>query len=200
MMQQLVAALLSLEALAVVLALAYLLLAARQNLWCWLCALLSSLLYMYLMWQSRLYMETALNGFYAVMAIIGWQQWVRGGVDHHGVNIISFSWRQHLLCLLLTLVLALANGYLMQRYTAAAWPFVDSFITWGSVLTTFLVIRKVLENWLYWILLDGIAMFVYIERGLYLTALLFMAYVVIVIFGYFKWRRQYLQMNAAALT
>jgi nicotinamide mononucleotide transporter len=77
---------------------------------------------------------------------------------------------------------------------------VDSFITWGSVLTTFLVIRKVLENWLYWVLLDGIAVFVYIERGLYLTALLFVAYVVIVIFGYFKWRGQYLRMATAALT
>lgn len=190
----------SLEAFAVVLALAYLLLAARQNLWCWLCALASSLIYMFLMWQAQLFMEIALNAFYAVMAVVGWQQWVRGGAEHHGVRIISFTWRQHLVCLALTLVLAFANGYLMQRYTSAAWPFVDSFITWGSVLTTFLVVRKVLENWLYWVLLDGIALYVYIDRGLYLTALLFAGYVVIVIFGYFKWRRQYLQMNAAALT
>jgi nicotinamide mononucleotide transporter len=193
---QLLAALWSLETLGVVLALAYLLLAARQNLWCWLCALLSSLLYMYLMWQSKLYMETALNGFYAVMAIVGWQQWLRGGVEHHGVNIVSLSWRQHLLCLALTLLLATVNGVLMQRYTAAAWPFVDSFIAWGSVLTTFLVVRKVLENWRYWVLLDGIAVLVYLVRGLYLTALLFMAYVVIVIFGYCNWRRQYLQLQS----
>lgn len=199
-MQQLQEALMSLEAVAVVLALAYLLLAARQNLWCWFCALLSSLLYMWLMWQAQLYMETLLNGFYAVMALVGLQQWLRGGAEHKGVSIISFTWRQHLACLALTLLLAGANGWLMQRYTAAAWPFVDSFITWGSVLTTFLVIRKVLENWLYWVLLDGIAVLVYIERGLYLTALLFVAYVVIVIFGYFKWRREYRQLSAAGST
>jgi nicotinamide mononucleotide transporter len=79
----------------------------------------------------------------------------------------------------------------MQRYTDAAWPFVDSFITWGSVITTFLVVRKVLENWLYWLLLDGIAVVVYVERGLYLTALLFVGYVVIVVFGFLQWRREY---------
>ena len=79
----------------------------------------------------------------------------------------------------------------MQRYTAAAWPFVDAFISWGSVITTFLVVRKVLENWLYWILLDGIALVVYVDRGLYLTALLFAGYVVIVVFGYLRWRREY---------
>jgi nicotinamide mononucleotide transporter len=196
-MQEILASLRPLEVVGVASALAYLLLAARQSLWCWLCALVSSLIYMYLMWQSQLFMETALNFFYAVMAIIGWQQWVRGGEKHEGVAIISFSWRQHLLCLAFTLLLTFANGWLMQRYTAAAWPFVDSFITWGSVLTTFLVVRKVLENWLYWVLLDGIAVFVYIDRGLYLTALLFMAYVVIVILGYFNWRRQYLQLQAA---
>ena len=196
-MQALLQSALSLEGLAVVLALAYLLLAARESLWCWVCALLSSLLYMWLMWQSRLYMETALNGFYAVMAFAGLQQWMRGGSNGQGVAIVSLRPVHHAACVALTLLLALANGALMQRFTDAAWPFVDSFITWGSVLTTFLVVRKVLENWLYWIVLDGIAIVVYIERGLWLTALLFAAYVVIVVFGYLRWRTLYLTQRAA---
>jgi nicotinamide mononucleotide transporter len=81
----------------------------------------------------------------------------------------------------------------MQTWTTAAYPFVDAFITWGSVITTVLVIRKVLENWLYWVLFDGVAIFVYINRGLYMTAVLFALYVVIVIFGYLRWRREYLK-------
>lgn len=190
-MQALLQSALSLEGLAVVLALGYLLLAARQSLWCWACALLSSLIYMWLMWQSRLYMETALNAFYAVMAVVGLQQWRRGGSDSRGVAIVSLRPWQHVAYLVLTLVLALANGALMQRFTDAAWPFVDAFITWGSVLTTFLVVRKVLENWLYWIVLDGIAIVVYVERELWMTALLFAAYVVIVVFGYVRWRAEY---------
>jgi nicotinamide mononucleotide transporter len=180
---------LSLEGVAVVLALAYLLLAARENLWCWACALLSSLLYMWLMWQAHLYMETALNAFYAVMAFVGWQQWRRGGDSQSALAITQLRLWQHGFYLVLTVILAVANGYVMQRFTNAAWPFVDSFITWGSVVTTFLVVRKVLDNWLYWIVIDGIAALVYVDRGLYLTALLYAGYVVIVVFGYFEWRK-----------
>jgi nicotinamide mononucleotide transporter len=195
-----VRAVLTIESLAMVLALAYLLLAARESMWCWWCALASSLLYVSVFLKANLYTETALNVFYAVMAVVGWWQW-RQGTGHKSVNndtsdnsiraIISFGPRHHAACLALTLVLALANGYVMQRYTTAAWPFVDAFISWGSVITTFLVVRKVLENWMYWIVLDGIAIVVYLDRGLYLTALLFAAYVVIAVFGYLRWLREY---------
>ena len=64
------------------------------------------------------------------------------------------------------------------------------------MITTFLVVRKVLENWLYWIVIDGLALFVYIERGLYMTALLFALYLVIVVFGYLKWRQEYRAYSA----
>ncbi len=74
----------------------------------------------------------------------------------------------------------------------------DAFTTWGAVLTTFMVARKVIENWLYWIVIDGVSVFLYIDRGLYLTAALFVAYVVIVVFGYFNWRRQEQALYAAA--
>ena len=79
----------------------------------------------------------------------------------------------------------------MQRWTSAAWPFVDAFIAWSSVITTFMVVRKVLENWLYWVVIDGLGVVVYFDRELYLTAGLFALYVVIVVFGYFKWLKLY---------
>ena len=183
------------EPLAVVLALAYLLLAARESLWCWYCAFVSSALYMFIFWDARLLMEVALNGFYIVMAVLGWWRWRRGGAQRTSPPIVSLVWWQHVALLGAMLLLAALNGWVMQRYTDAAWPFVDSFITWGAVLNTVLVIRKVLENWLYWILLDGLAIVVYLDRELYLTALLFALYVVIVVFGYIRWLRQYHQAS-----
>jgi nicotinamide mononucleotide transporter len=186
-----------LEALAVVLALAYLLLAARENILCWYCAFVSSALYTVIFWDVSLLMEVALNLFYVVMAVVGWQQWRRGGQEHAGVRIVSLLWWQHLVLLALMLTLALGNGWVMHTYTEAAWPFVDAFIAWGCVINTVLVVRKVLENWLYWLLLDGLALVVYLERGLYLTALLFALYLVIVVFGYLRWRREYLAVGAA---
>jgi nicotinamide mononucleotide transporter len=79
----------------------------------------------------------------------------------------------------------------MHQYTSAAWPFVDSFTAWASVISTVLVIRKVLENWLYWLVIDSISLYLYIDRGLYLTALLFAGYLVICVFGYLRWRKVY---------
>jgi len=70
-------------------------------------------------------------------------------------------------------------------------PFLDSFTTWGSILTTWMVARKILENWLYWLVIDSVSIYLYLDRELYLTALLFALYLVIVLFGYRKWLLHY---------
>jgi nicotinamide mononucleotide transporter len=191
MMQSWFAYLFSLEGIAVVLALAYLLLAARENPWCWLCAFISSALYVEILWDVSLLMESVLSIFYVVMAVVGWYEWKRGGSGHKGVEIVSLKWWHHLVLLAITLLLAALNGWLLGLYTTAARPFVDSFVSWGSVITTILVVRKVLENWLYWLLVDGLSAYLYIDRGLYLTALLFGLYLIIVVFGYFRWRTEW---------
>lgn len=185
-----------LEIVAVILALAYLLLAAKESIWCWYCALVSSLLYVLIYWEAALLSESVLSVFYTVMAVVGWYEWRYGGKRHAGVTIVSLKWRQHLKLFALMLLLALAHGWAMERWTAAAFPYVDAFITWGSVITTFMVVRKVLENWLYWVVIDSIAVAVYIPRELYLTAALFALYVVIVVFGYCKWLKLYRAQRA----
>lgn len=185
-----------LEVLAVILALAYLYLAARENIWCWLCAFASSLLYVGVMWDARLLTEAGLNVFYMAMAVAGWYQWRRRGAGEGISQIVSLKWWHHVALFAVLIALTSLSGRAMQTWTTAAYPFVDSFITWGSVITTILVIRKVLENWLYWVLFDSVAIFLYINRGLYMTAVLFGLYVVIVIFGYMRWRRSYLRQLA----
>ncbi|PCJ39532.1 MAG: nicotinamide mononucleotide transporter [SAR86 cluster bacterium] len=180
----------ALQILGVILAIAYLLLAARESIWCWLCAIISSFIYVYLFWQVGLLMESMLNIFYIAMAIVGYLQWRYGGGEHEGLNIRTLKPWQHVLIIFLILSLAWLNGWFMQNYTAAAWPYVDSFTTWASVLTTFMVIYKILENWIYWFVIDGISIYLYIDRGLYLTAFLFLAYVIIVVFGFISWRKK----------
>lgn len=191
-MDALLQSLLSLEALAVVFAIAYLLLAARESLWCWYCAFASSALYVVIFRDVSLLMESLLSVYYVVMAVVGWQQW-RSGDKRNGRAIVTLRWQQHVGLVAAMLLLALASGWWLRDNTSAAWPFVDSFTTWGSVITTVLVVRKVLENWLYWLLIDSISLYLYIDRGLHLTALLFAGYLVIVVFGYLHWRRQYQQ-------
>jgi len=182
------------EGLAVLLAVAYLLLAARGHIACWACALVSTAIYTALFWNVSLMMESALNVYYMLMALYGWQQWRHGGEDGRGAAISSWGWQWHVLVIGGVTVVALCSGYLLAEHTRAAWPYIDSFTTWGAVVTTFMVARKVLENWIYWFVLDAISIPLYLERGLVLSALLFAVYLVIVCFGYVEWRRQYVQV------
>lgn len=177
------------EGLAVVLAIAYLLLAAREHIACWACALASTAIYTVVFWDVSLLMEAALNVYYMAMAVYGWQQWRYGGASHSGVAIRTLTWRQHGLIVAAVAVLTLVSGTLLSGKTTAVWPYVDSFTTWASVITTVLVAKKYLENWLYWFVIDGVSIPLYLDRGLYLTAALFAVYLVIVVFGYFSWYR-----------
>lgn len=179
------------EALAVLLAVAYLLLAAKENILCWYCAFIYSGIYVVLFWDVNLLMESALNVYYVAMAVVGWYQWRHGGERHEGVAINRLSLRSNLLVCSLIAALTLVSGYLLSANSSAAWPYVDSFTTWASVITTVMVTRKILENWLYWIVIDAVSIGLYLDRGLNLTALLFFAYVIIAMFAYVGWRKHW---------
>ena len=184
-----------LEAVAVVLAIGYLLLATREHIACWYFAFVSSAIYTLIFWDVSLLMESLLNVFYVAMAVAGWFEWRYGGAEHQGVPIRSLALWQHGLIISALLLAALLNGWLMEKNTSAAWPYLDAFTTWASVVTTFMVVWKILENWLYWLFIDSISIFLYLDRELYLTAGLFAGYVVIVVYGYLKWRKIYFSEN-----
>ena len=191
-MQQLIVEFLAmnfLELTAVTLAIAYLLLAVRESLWCWGAAFVSTAIYLYLFFAARLYMESVLQVFYLFMAVYGWQQWRRGESDEKKLEVSTWPLTVHVRAVVCILALSVASGWILASYTQAAFPYLDSFTSWGAVWTTYLVTRKKLENWLYWIVIDSVGMYLYELRGLQLTAALFALYVVISIFGYVSWLR-----------
>jgi nicotinamide mononucleotide transporter len=177
------------EYVAAALAVLYLLLAIKQWRSCWIAAFVSSVLYVLVMFRARLYMESLLNAFYAAMAIYGYWCWRAATTGGQGARVHRWPLRSHALGVLGVLVLAALNAWILGRYTPAAWPFVDSLVTWSSVFATFLVARKVFENWHWWLVIDALAMFVYYSRGLYTTALLFALYLAMIIVGMREWRR-----------
>lgn len=179
------------EAIAVILSIAYLVLAARAHISCWYCALASTAIFSVLFWDVSLLMDSGLNIYYMVMAVYGWHQWRRGGNDQHGVLISTLSTKQHGIIVGAIITLSACSGYLLAANTTAAWPYLDSFTTWAGVITTVMVAHKVLENWIYWFVVDLISIPLYIERGLHLTALMFVIYLLIVIVGFIRWRKEY---------
>lgn len=178
------------EAIGAALGLAYLLLAVRRNLLCWLCAFASTAIYLVLFAQAALYMQSLLQVFYLVMAVVGFIDWKRGRTEEQGVLIRTWTIRQHLLAALAVAAATIANGWILDTQTNAAAPYLDSFVTWGSVVTTWMVARRVLENWLYWIVVDALAAYLYFTQGLLVTTLLFVIYLGIVVRGYVVWTRE----------
>lgn len=178
-----------LEIVAVALAIAYLLLAIRQNIWCWLCAAASTAIYVYLFTAAKLYMESLLNVFYFAMALYGWYVWRSGADQSSTLPVSAWPLRVHVIALLVVVLLATGSGLFLQNFTDAALPFVDSLTTFAAIWATFLVARKVLENWWYWLVIDAASVLIYWSRDLQLTSLLFVAYLVMIPFGWVSWRR-----------
>jgi len=176
------------EIIGVVLAIGYLLLAVRQIIWCWLAWILSSLLYLYVMFNAGLYMEAALQIFYVAMGLYGWMQWRKGGTEDHLV-VRRWGLGNHLFAVSVILILTLLSGEVLSNYTTAAMPFMDALTTWGAIVTTYMVARKLIENWIYWFVIDSISIYLFVSRELYFTAVLFFVYLFIIIIGYRSWKQ-----------
>ena len=180
-----------LELAAVILAIAYLLLAVRQNIACWYAAFMSTAIFLHVFWQVNLYMESGLQVYYLGMAVYGWWAWQRGGSEGKpGLTVITWSPLHHLVVIGAVVVATFVSGNLLSG-TEQRLGYLDSFTTWGAVAATFMVTRKVLENWLYWIVIDSASLYLYFERELYFTMLLFLVYLVIIFFGLRSWLAEY---------
>lgn len=188
----------TLEPIAVIFALLYLVLAVRENSLCWYAAFISTTLYTLIFWDSALLMESALQLYYLVMAVYGWRQWRRPDINSQPLQIQRWGIQKHLGAVAAVVVLTVCSGYLLSENTRAALPYLDSFTTWGAVITTYMVTKKVFENWLYWLLIDGVCIYLYWDRGLILTAGLFVLYEIIVVVGLITWWKTLQQQNLAA--
>jgi nicotinamide mononucleotide transporter len=176
------------EMIAAFLAVLYLVLAIKQWRACWAAAFVSSCLYVWVLADVRLYMNAALNAFYAAMAVYGYWQWTRpaGGTV---LQVTRWSAARNAVAAAAVVVLSAMSCVILQSFTADAAPFLDSIEFWASVFATFLVARKVYENWHWWFIIDSVSLCLYYGRGLYLTTLLFAAYLVMIVVGMREWRR-----------
>ena len=186
-----------LEITAIIFAILYLVLAVKQNIMCWPAAIISSVLYFFIMETAGLYMEAYLQVFYVAMGIYGWSQWRRSAINNTNFVVNTWSKYQHMIAISIILALSLLSGFLLERYTDAALPFFDALATWGAVITTYMVAKQLLENWIYWFVIDATSIFLFISRDLWLTAALFMIYIVIIYFGYQSWSKIRCEINGS---
>lgn len=181
------------EMLAVFLSLSYLILAIKQNLWCWPAAFFSTLIYSILFFDAALLMDSALNIFYLVMAVYGWYSWKYGNLKskNNDLEISTYGLKQNLKIIFILTLISLFLGYIMANYTNADFAYLDTFTTVFAVFSTYMLTKKILENWIYWVVIDSLSIYIYVNKGFYLTAILFALYTILAIVAYVKWKVEY---------
>ena len=180
------------EILGVIFSIGYLIFSIRQNILLWPLGIASALLYMVVFYQSKFYADMGLNAYYVIISIYGWLLWRRGS-DESGVMLsVSRIGKRHALILLVITAIAFAGiGIILDRFTDSPVPYWDAFTTALSFTATWMLARKILENWILWIIVDAVSMALYLYRGLYPTLFLFAIYTTMAVIGYMKWKRSY---------
>jgi len=179
------------EWIAVILGLAYIILISQKNIFAWFCAIIGSGCSMFLCFVNQLYLESFLSLFYILMGIWGWIHWTktRTSSTKDGIKIIRWNWKFHAINILISSIVTLLLGYIFSAYTDQQRPYVDAFTTVFSLAATFMVTQKVLENWIYWIVIDFVTIDLYLRAELYKLSGLAAVYTILAIYGYFQWKK-----------
>ena len=180
------------EILGVIFSIAYLIFSINQNILLWPLGIISALLYMVVFYQSKFYADMGLNGYYVVISIYGWILWRKGsGESGTGLPVSRIGKRHALILFLITAIAFAGIGVILDRFADTPVPYWDAFTTALSFTATWMLARKILENWILWIIVDAVSMALYLYRGLYPTLFLFAIYTTMAVIGYLKWKQSY---------
>jgi len=181
----------ALELFAVILALAMVGCNIREIHWAWPLAIASSAMYFFIFWDSKLYGDAVLQVFFAVVALWGWFQWLRGRrPDGSALRVARLSRRGLALTVLAAGVLWPATGWFLKTYTDTDVPWWDAFPTAVSLVGQFLLARKYLENWAVWIVVNVVSVGLFAYKGLWLTLGLYLVFIALSVVGWRAWARR----------
>ena len=169
-----------LEIAAVVFSLLYTILYLEENFWCFLFGGLGATLFTYLCWIRKIYAESFLQLFYIAFAIYGY---LNVGAEW---SAAAWPWSMHLPFLGGGAVLMAVIGMYLSKGTESKMPYLDAFTTVFSLIATYIMVSFVHENWLYWIIIDAVSIYLYYKRKLYFGSILFFIYFLLSIKGYFE--------------
>lgn len=178
-----------LEFFAVASAILYVILASKNKVTCFIFGLISSAIYVYLTIELKFYFDVLINAYYVIMSVIGWYMW-QGKLNEKDVYIKAMPSKQLNLALIITALISISLAFIASKLSDAALPYIDAITTCFAVLGTWMLVKKYLQNWLVWIMVDLLAASMYLYKGLYLTAGLFVVYTIIACYGYLNWDKQ----------
>lgn len=169
-------------------ALVYLALSSSGRRSCFIFGFISSAIFTWVCFREKLYFDTAINTYYLVMSVAGWISWKESVNGFHAVTIKG---RSLFLILFISALASVCFGFGADKFTDASLPYADALATVTAVAATWMLVRRILENWLIWIISDGISIWLFYTKDHLPMAALFAVYTVIAVYAYFNWKRKF---------
>lgn len=179
------------ELLGAVLGILYIRFSIKQNILTWPTGLLTSLLYVFVFYKSGLYAAMSLQVYYVVISFYGWYFWLKGEKKHDKsfVSVRVTPGKIWTKITVATIIIYVAILFVLIRYSDSEVPFLDSLTTTFSIIATWMLAKKYIENWLIWIFVDAVSTGLYMYKNLWPTVILFFVYTIMAITGYFEWKK-----------
>lgn len=171
----------------------------RENVANWPAAIVNVGLFFYIFWDAKLYADAVLQLVYLAFSVYGWWAWLYGGEQKSALTISRAPRRLWVIGIPAVLVFGVGLGSLLDRYTDSPVPYLDSLLTSASLLAQWMITRKILENWIVWIVADIVYVPMFIARGLPFTAGQYLVFLVLALIGYAQWKRVYAAAQFAAV-
>jgi nicotinamide mononucleotide transporter len=178
------------EIVGAILSLIYLYLSIKEKVSLWFFGIISSILYIVIFFQTKFYADMSLQFYYVIISIYGWIIWKSGEKGNKKeLPATRMSKRLFLNLIIATALIYIVYYLVLNRFTDSTIPNADSLVGALSIIGTWMLARKLIENWFVWIVADGLCVGLYIYKGLYPTVILFVIYTLMSVVGYFQWKK-----------
>ncbi len=184
-----------LEFFAVITGLLYTFLAGRNKLICWTFAIVSALIYVYINFNVQLYFFALLQFLYVLMAIYGWMEWKK---ETQSVQFHFIGWK-NIPIIIIGFTLAFGLAYLAKTYTGQRMPYFDAINFVFCLIASYMITQKMMESWIYLLIVDAICVYIYFEVKLYQSAILYLLLTILAANAFRDWMKQYKLNNASKI-
>jgi nicotinamide mononucleotide transporter len=164
-------------------------LTTRQKIWCWPVSIIAIIIYIYIFFKSKLYGDSGLQFIYLFLSFYGWYEWLYGGKGNEELKVNKTSYFLLSLFIIIGFAGTAGLGWLLENKTDSDVPYWDALTTAFSLVATFMMARKLVENWIFWIVIDIIYTGIYVFKGLNVTAFQYLIFTLLALYGYLQWRR-----------
>ena len=165
-------------------------LTTKQIIWCWPVSLAGLILSLFVFFYIHLYLQSILQIFYIVIALFGWYYWLYGGKVQKEIKVSRLKKEDAWIYIVSAIFAAIIFGYLFKRYTEDPLPWLDAATSVCGIITTYLMAKKIIENWLIWIANDVVVVWMCYYQKLYIFTILYLVFIILAVYGWKEWRKE----------